>query len=145
MIDANSISIEDKKKLYNTKWDPNTNIDLHKMGVHYFNPDYLPTNLDLDTYLSIVRRGLTPPNALPIYIPDNYNKHIDNWLDYNYYKLTQGGVQHLGNECNLQKAEDFEKAKIRVCFCRISDYDTCKGAFGGLLINNFIQDFTSIS
>lgn len=142
MIDGNKAPAELRHKLANHQWSPNTCLDLHKMGIHYYNPEYLPTQLDPFTYASYLRRGLTPPNALPVFVPEDTPERIKSFLDLNYFRLSMAGAQYLGNECNFQTPDKFDTAKLRVCFCRISDYETLDGAFGGQLVANFIRDFT---
>lgn len=143
MLDGNNISQELRYKLAQYDWDnPQTPLDLHKLGVHFFCEEYLPTRLSPETYATYLRRGLTPPNALPIFIPSDTSTRIKQFLDMNYYKLSNAGVQYLGNEANYHKPEDWDKSDIKICFVRISDYETMDGAFGGQLIANFIRDFT---
>lgn len=140
--DGNQISSELREKLRNFQWSANSFLDLHSLGVHYWTPEYLPTWLDPMTYATLWRRGLTPPNALPIYTDENTHVRIKQFIDDNFYKLHLAGLPYLGNEANLQRAEDFDKKPIRMCFVRLSDYHTLDGAFGGQLINNFIQNFS---
>lgn len=140
--EGNQINSELRAKLQNFKWSPNNVLDLHSLGINYFNPDYLPVSLDPLTFASMIRRGFTPPQALPMYFPEDIQARIKSWLDLNYYKLTNAGIQYLGSEYNIQREEDWDKAEIRVCLCRMSDYATLDGAFGPYLINNFVQDFT---
>jgi hypothetical protein len=113
-----------------------------KKRVHYYSPEYLPSRIDPATYNMFLKRGLTPPNALPIHIPDDTPDRINRFLELNYFKLSNGGVQYLGNEFNIQPPSAWDKAKVRVCMVRLSDYHTLDGAFGGFLVNNFIQDFS---
>lgn len=140
--EGNNLSPEVKERLRSFQWGPNQFLDLHQIGCHYYNSDYLPTWLDPMTYASIWRRGLTPPNALPIYTDESTEGRIRSFLEDNYYKLSMGGLPYLGNECNVQPASEFDKKPIRVCFARLSDYVTLDGAFGGYIINNFIQNYT---
>lgn len=140
--DGNQISPELREKLRNFQWSANSFLDLHSLGVHYWTPEYLPTWIDPMTYASIWRRGLVPPNALPIYTDENTHVRIRQFIEENYYKLHLAGLPYLGNEANIQPASDFDKKPIRMCFARISDYHTLDGAFGGQLINNFIQNFS---
>lgn len=140
--DLNQIGPELREKLRGFTWNPNNFLDLHSLGVHYWTPDYLPAWLDPLTYASLWRRGLTPPNALPIATPADTQQRITTYINENYHKLTLAGLPYLGNEFNLQRPEEFDEKPVRICFVRISSYATLDGAFGGFLINNFMQDFS---
>lgn len=143
MNDPNKLSPDLRAKLANLEWSPTSFVDLHKLGVHYYTPDYLPAHVNAPTYSELLHRGLTPPTALPIYNGPDTKERIEQFLEFNYFKLTDAGVQYLGVEANVQKADAWDKAKVKVCLCRLSDYHTLDGAFGGFLIGNFLTDFTS--
>lgn len=140
--EGNNLSVETRSKLAKHTWDHNNILDLHKMGVHYFNPDYLPTQISPTTYLSYIRRGLTPPVALPFYYPDDIHIKTKEWLRTNFHRLKNAGIHHLGNEYNIGSSVSYEDAALRVLFIRMSEYDTVDGSFGSYLVNNFIQDYT---
>jgi hypothetical protein len=143
--DGNTVTALDKDELrkFMPLWSPNRYIDLHQRGVDYFNPEYLPVKVDAQTYNSLVRRGLTPPMALPVYFKkDSVHTKLNAWLDFNYYKLFNGGVQYLGNEANIQPARAWDKAELKVCFVRLSAYEVVDGSFGHHLVANWITDFT---
>lgn len=130
------------KDLSSMKWTHTNLVDLHKKGVHWFDPDFLPTWIPALTYTAYSRAGLTPPVALPTYFPDDISETITKWLDENHYRLKMGGRNYLGNEFNIQPAEMFNTAKCRICIVRLSDYPTVDGAFGHYLIGNFVSDFS---
>jgi len=138
---GNDISEELRSKLRSFKWSPNNFLDLHKLGVHYFDPDILPTWIDMHTHASLYHRGLTQPNALPSYFEDNVHERIKDWYKFNYFKLYSAGIHLIGNEPNLQREEDFEKASVRAMVLRISDYETCDGSFGHYTVSQFAHDF----
>lgn len=142
LTDPNNLSPDLKAKLSRMVWNENTNIDLHALGVNYYNPEYLPTWISPAAYAGMLHRGLTPPMALPIHVPENTKDRIEKFLEFNYHKLTDAGVQYLGTEANVQKAEEWDSKKLKVCLCRLSDYHTLDGAFGGYLIGNFLTDYT---
>lgn len=129
----------DREKLRNFKWSKDNFLDLHELGIHYFDFNILPSWIDQDTFLALSSKGLTAPNSLPIFPSDR--DEIKKWYENNFFKLKYAGVQHLGNECNLQKEEEFEKAKIRILIYRLNNYEACEGAFGHWLIGNFCVDF----
>lgn len=142
MYKGNDLSDKFRHMLRDFKWSPNNVLDLHQMGVHFFDEDILPPWVDPMTYSAILHRGLTPPMALPIYIPDNYHEKINHWLDFNYFRLAEAGLHHLGTEFNVMTEEEWKDDQVHVCFLRLSEYETVDGSFGGYLINNWIRDFS---
>src|ERR1019366_4220039 len=135
------LALKNQIKMF--KWTQSKFLDLHALGIHYFDPSFLPTELDEGTYASLYHRGITPPNALPIYIPPDCNVRIEEFLETQYYKLRYGGVGYLGNEFNIQSGKVFDKAKVKICLCKLSPYRVMEGAFGVYLIANFINDYAS--
>ena len=131
-----------KDELRKTKWSPTNLVDLHKMGVHYHDPSFLPHFISPQTYNAYVRSGLTPPVTLPTYFPSDVDQRIEKFLNENFYKLSGGGIQYLGNEANVMPASQWDKAKCRICIMRLSEYQNIDGAFGQYLISNFIGDFS---
>ena len=142
LTDPNNLTPDLKAKLSRLVWNESTNVDLHSLGVNYYTPEYLPTWISPEAYANLLHRGLTPPMALPIAIPDNTKDRIEKFLEFNYHKLTDAGVQYLGTEFNVQQAEEWDTKKLRVCLARLSDYHTLDGAFGGYLVGNFLTDYT---
>ena len=140
--DPNNLTQSEKNDLKEIKWLPNDNIDLHKLGVHYYTPEYLPTDMDPLSYITLYRRGLTPPTALPVKFKEGVHNDLNKFLDENYHNLHMGGVSYLGNEFNVQRAEEWDEKPLKVCFCRISPYTIVDGGFGHYLINNFVQDYS---
>ena len=82
-----------KNKLKNFEWNPKSFLDLHSMGVHYFDPDCLPTQIDVLTHSVMHYKGLTQPNCLPRYNDSDMKSRIEEWFNRNFYKLHQGGIQ----------------------------------------------------
>lgn len=140
-INRNKISAELKQKLKNFKWGSNNVMDLHKEGVHYFSPEFLPTWIDLNTHIALYHRGLTQPNALSSYFPENTQQKIKDWYGLNYFKLKDAGIQHLGNELNLQIEEEFESAKVRALILRLTEYEICDGSISQYIVGQFVNDF----
>lgn len=135
------ISNDLKHKLRNYVWTHKNLLDLHDLGVHYHNSDFLPSWIDPLTYSEYLRNGLTPPVSLPKEINITPSE-IEKWLDSIYYLLEFGGVHHLGNEFNVHKRVEFEKENcLKVCIVKVSSYDTVDGAFGHYIINNWVSDF----
>lgn len=130
-----------RQKLEQYAWRPNNLVDLHSLGIHYHDEQYLPVHIDPMTYLAYVRAGMCPPVSLPTYFPEDTQARVKKFLDLNYFKLSMGGVQYLGNEFNVQPESDWEKAKTKVCIVRLTPYNTVDGAFGHFLIGNFVNDF----
>lgn len=141
-LEGNKVSISTKRELKNKVWGANRTVNLHDLGIHYWHEDYLPSQMEPLPYLSYVRRGLTPPIDLPKYFPEGHKDHIAGWYEQNYFKLKNAGIQHLGNEFNLNMNCDFEHADLTVCMLRLSTYEVVDGSFGSHLVNNFIQDYT---
>jgi hypothetical protein len=110
------------------------------MGVNYFDPDFLPTELDIYTHTAYYHRGLTAPNCLPVHIPPNYHEKIREFMEFNFFKMEYAGVQYLGTEPNLQFPEEYDNAKIRILIMRLSDYQTVDGAFGHFLCGYFMRE-----
>ena len=143
LIDPNHLDLALKNQLNEFKWTPSKFLDLHELGVHFFTPEYLPTDLDPMTYAALYARGITPPNALPIYVAPDCHERIKHFLATKYYKLAFGGVGYLGNEFNVQPGHLFDKAKVKICICRLSPYRVMEGSFGAYLLANFINDYSS--
>lgn len=140
---GNCLSKAEKDRLNCFEWGENSFLDLHGMGVHWYSPEYMPTIMKPEVYAALSHRGLTAPISLPLYFPrGGVHERIDDWLEFNYFRLSRGGVHYLGNECNLQSADAWDSAECRVCFCRLSPYAVVDGSFGQHLVGNFITDFT---
>lgn len=140
---GNCLSSGEKARLDCFEWGVNSYLDLHGLGVHYYSPEYMPTVMKPEVYAALTHRGLTPPISLPLYFPrGGVHERLDAWLELNYFRLVQGGVGYLGNECNVQGVEGWDSAECRVCFCRLSPYSVVDGSFGQYLVGNFVTDFT---
>lgn len=140
MKDPNNLDGSLIEKLKAFDWNKQV-IDLHRLGIHYFTPEYLPTYIPPQIYFSYLAKGFVPPMALPS-APSN-KEVITKWIDENYHKMHNGGIHFLGNEYNIGTEADFDKAKTRVCIFRTTEYETLDGSFGPQLIANFINDFDS--
>lgn len=129
------------------RWSPNRYFDPHseKYNIHFFDKDILPTWLDPITSLSLMRRGITPPNMLPTLFEDNIHEKIQEWVDLNYFKLQNGGMQHLGLEMNNQKPSEYDTAKVRVLIVRLTEYDVVDGSLSHLIVSEWLRTYCSES
>lgn len=143
MFKGNNISLEEYNRIRNFQWSPNRYIDLHKEGVHYFDSDIMPSNMDWRTSITLMRRGLTPPNMLPTYTDSETYRRIKEWYRYTYFRLKNGGVHHLGCETNVQKESEYDSAKIRILLVRLSDYETVDGSTGHYVISEWLRTYCS--
>ena len=125
------------------KWSPNGYFDPHNIGIHFFDSEILPSWLEPITHLSLMRRGITPPNMLPSLFEQDVYKRIEEWVNLNYFRLQNGGMQHLGCEMNNQKPSDYDKAKVRILIVRLTEYDVVDGSLSHLIVSEWLRTYCS--
>ena len=138
----NEADLADRRRLERMDWTPDTTVDLHEMGVHWFDPEILPTWITPATYATMVRRGLTPPVALPRWYPPDVHERMADWLEINYHRLYNAGISYLDNLYNVNDPSEYDDADLRICYVRLTHYDVIDGSFSAHVVDNFMRDYT---
>jgi hypothetical protein len=130
IYNPNNISLRLRDKLKNYNWNSKQLLDLHSLGIHWFDSGYMPLTLDVETMSSYIQAGLTPPNCLPKKFPDNIHEIAKDWYAENYYSLKHGGVYLLDSGHHMSREDEWEKADIRILMVKLTEYEVSVSGTG---------------